>query len=155
MSFPEQTHMDEFFRNVPRIIEESAKNPLALVALIILALSFLGLFYFRDASERTRIVIFLFMGFGALMLVAILFSQSPIYGPQPAPFAPAQLPVQSPVYSPPPAPIAPAQLPRQPQIATVCVDPSGMVCGTLVSLGPRGVACTCFTPFGPVLGVSQ
>jgi FtsH-binding integral membrane protein len=71
--------MDEFFRNAPKIIEESAKNPLALVALIILALSFLGLFYFRDASELTRIVIFLFMGFGALMLVAILFSQSPVY----------------------------------------------------------------------------
>jgi hypothetical protein len=128
--------MDEFFRNAPEIIEESAKNPLALVALSILALSFLGLFYFRDASELTRIVIFLFMGFGVLMLVAIPFSQSPVYCPQPA--------------SP-----APVQLPLQPQMAMMCVDASGIVCGTLVSPGPRGVACTCFTPFGPVPGVSQ
>jgi hypothetical protein len=146
--------VDEFFRIVPQIIEESAKNPLALIALIILALSFLGLFYFRDASELTRIVIFLFMGFGALMLVAILFSQSPV-DRQPESSASGPLPLQPPVYGLQPVPPTSVQLPLQPQMATVCVDAAGVVCGTLVSSGPRGVACTCFTPFGPVPGVSQ
>lgn len=136
--------MDAFFRYVPAIIEESAKNPLALVALIILALSFLGLFYFRDASELTRIVIFLFMGFGALMLVAILFSQSPVH-----------LLPQPPGHNLQPGPPTSVHLPLQPHMATVCVDAWGRVCGTLVSPMPRGVACMCFTPFGPVPGVSQ
>jgi hypothetical protein len=38
--------VDEFFRNAPKIIEEAAKNPLGILALIILSLSFLAFMYF-------------------------------------------------------------------------------------------------------------
>ncbi len=54
--------IENLIENAPRIIEEAGKNPLALVALSILVIGTVAILYFRDASEVTRIVIFVFMG---------------------------------------------------------------------------------------------
>lgn len=48
----------------PAILAEAAKSPLGVFALMILALSIIGFFFFREASERTRIGIFVLMFLG-------------------------------------------------------------------------------------------
>jgi hypothetical protein len=53
--------MEKLFENAPEIISAAAKSPLGLFALMILALAVLGFFFFRQASERTRVVIFVLM----------------------------------------------------------------------------------------------
>ena len=56
--------MDKFFETAPNIIQQAAQSPLGLLALMILALSVLGYFFFRDATERTRTGIFVLMVIG-------------------------------------------------------------------------------------------
>lgn len=59
--------MKSFFDNVPEIIKAAASSPLGLFALMILALAFLAFFFFRKASERTRISIFVLMFCGVIV----------------------------------------------------------------------------------------
>lgn len=69
--------MDELIKNAPGIIEAAGKTPLALVALGILMIGGLALFLFRNASESTRIIIFVLVFLGGLgaafMLISVLF----------------------------------------------------------------------------------
>lgn len=51
-------------QQIPAIIEQAAKSPLGLFALMVIALSVLGFFFFRGASERTRIAMFVLLFFG-------------------------------------------------------------------------------------------
>lgn len=53
--------MDELIRRAPEVIQEAAKSPLGLFALMILVLAVLAFFFFREASERTRVAIFALM----------------------------------------------------------------------------------------------
>ncbi len=53
-------------QHIPAIIEQAAKSPLGLFALMIVAISILGFFFFRDASERTRMGMFVLMFVGVV-----------------------------------------------------------------------------------------
>ena len=53
--------MDKLIESAPNIIGQAAKSPLGIFALMILALSVLGFFFFRNSSERTRTAIFVLM----------------------------------------------------------------------------------------------
>jgi hypothetical protein len=44
---------------VPNIIAAASKTPLGIFALMIIALSLSGFYFFRHASERTRLIVFL------------------------------------------------------------------------------------------------
>lgn len=59
--------METLFKNLPAIIEMAAKSLLGLLALMIIALSILGFFFFRKASEKTRIGIFVLMFCGVVL----------------------------------------------------------------------------------------
>jgi len=64
--------MDQFFKNLPAIIEQAAKSPLGIAALIILLLSGLAYVFFRSAHEKVRIIIFLSMLSGLLVFSLIV-----------------------------------------------------------------------------------
>ena len=59
--------------HMPAIIEQAAKSPLGLFALMVIALSILGFFFFRGATERTRIAMFvlLFVGVASFGVAAM------------------------------------------------------------------------------------
>jgi hypothetical protein len=65
--------MDKLFEQAPKIIEEAAKSPLGLFALMILALSILALLFFREVSPRIRVGIFLVVFLGFLLLGVALY----------------------------------------------------------------------------------
>lgn len=56
--------MNEFFSNAPDIIREASQSPLGVLSLMILVLAVLGVLFFRRASERTRVTIFVLMFLG-------------------------------------------------------------------------------------------
>ncbi|MCI0694066.1 hypothetical protein L0337_18915 [candidate division KSB1 bacterium] len=68
--------MERLFENAPEIISAAAKSPLGLFALMILVLAVLGFFFFRQASERTRVTIFLLMFIGVVAFGIAIFSAS-------------------------------------------------------------------------------
>ncbi len=63
-------------QHIPAIIEQAAKSPLGLFALMVIALSILGFVFFRDAAERTRIAMFvlLFVGVASFGVAAMRVS---------------------------------------------------------------------------------
>ncbi len=54
---------DKFFEQAPKIIAEAAKKPLGIVALIILALSALGITFFSDSPDPVKIAMFALLVF--------------------------------------------------------------------------------------------
>ncbi|MEK7321476.1 MAG: hypothetical protein AABZ84_00170 [Pseudomonadota bacterium] len=60
-------------QHIPAIIEQAAKSPLGLFALMVIALSGLGFVFFRRSSERTRIAMFvmLFVGVASFGVAAM------------------------------------------------------------------------------------
>ena len=64
--------MDNFIDQMPKIIRESAKSPLGILALAIAVLSLIGVLFFREASVDVRIAIFalMFAGFAGFVLLA-------------------------------------------------------------------------------------
>ena len=82
---------DSFFKEVPGIIDASGKSPLALAALLILVVAFLAFFYFRQAKESTRIVIFVIIGLASFTLLATLLT-NPGSGPGNATSPPGMVP---------------------------------------------------------------
>src|SRR5262245_38595709 len=58
--------MDQLIQSAPNIIGQAAKSPLGIFALMIIALSVLGFFFFRESSERTRITMFVLMFTGVV-----------------------------------------------------------------------------------------
>ena len=73
--------MEKLFENAPEIIREAAKSPLGLFALMILVLAILGFFFFREASERTRIAIFALMFTGVVSFGIAIFAVPPASEP--------------------------------------------------------------------------
>ena len=65
--------MEKLFEQLPKIIEEAAKSPLGLLALMIIALSLLAFFFFREASARTRVGIFLVLFAGCAVFAWAIF----------------------------------------------------------------------------------
>jgi hypothetical protein len=53
--------MDELYRQLPAIIEQAAKSALGLLALMVIALAGMAFVFFKSASEKTRIGIFVLL----------------------------------------------------------------------------------------------
>jgi hypothetical protein len=88
--------MEKLFQAVPEIIANAAKNPLGIVALIVIALSVIAYFFFSSASERARLLIFVMMFLGAVGVgSAIFLGQHTVEPPlSPPPPATVDVPVQ-------------------------------------------------------------
>lgn len=56
--------IDTIIERLPQILEQLVKSPLGILALMIIALSLLAYVFFQEASENTRVVIFILMFFG-------------------------------------------------------------------------------------------
>lgn len=69
--------MNELLGQVPGIIQEAAKSPLGLFALMIMILSILGFMFFRSSSERTRIAMFVLMFIGVAFFGAAAIRIAP------------------------------------------------------------------------------
>jgi hypothetical protein len=59
--------MNGFIEQIPKTITEASKSPLGIFALMIILLSLLGFYFFRRASERTRIGVFLLLLVGVVL----------------------------------------------------------------------------------------
>ena len=71
--------MHGFIDQMPNIIKEAAKNPLGIFALLIILLSFLGVSFFRRASERARIGVFFLLMAGVVLygyIIIDIFTRS-------------------------------------------------------------------------------
>lgn len=80
--------MDELVGQAPAILAEAAKSALGVFALMIMALSIIGFFFFRQSSERTRVWVFVLMFLGVASFgVAAVRSASPAGGSAPPPAA--------------------------------------------------------------------
>ena len=69
--------MEEFFQQVPSIIEVAAKSRLGILALLVLATGVLGFLFFRRASSSTRLIVFFAFFFGAASFTVAVFLSSP------------------------------------------------------------------------------
>ncbi len=80
-------------QHVPAIIEQAAKSPLGLFALMVIALSALGFVFFRRSSERTRIAMFvmLFVGVVSFGVAAMRITPGVTAGPEAAAVAVADI----------------------------------------------------------------
>lgn len=70
--------MNDLVSNASNIISEAAKSPLGLFALMLLILGILGFVYFRKASEKTRVGIFLLIFSGIAGFVFLTFRNSSV-----------------------------------------------------------------------------
>ena len=62
--FSVQKGVDTIIERLPQIIEQFVKSPLGIFALMIVVLSLLGYYFFHEASEEARMVIFILMFLG-------------------------------------------------------------------------------------------
>jgi len=62
--------MKDLFSNAPKIIKESQKSPLGIVAMVIMAISVVALCFFRDAHVAVKVLIF-FMITGAFLALCL------------------------------------------------------------------------------------
>lgn len=86
--------MEDFaVQHIPAIIEQAAKSPLGLFALMVIALSILGFVFFRGAAERTRIAMFVLLFVGVASFGVAAMRATPAAGaPQDA--APSVVPAE-------------------------------------------------------------
>ena len=77
--------MDKIFSAAPELIAEAAKSTLGLAALMVIVLAALGFFFFRGASEKARVGIFLALLAGTAGFIAAVLSQEPAGGDEPRP----------------------------------------------------------------------
>ena len=69
--------MDKILSAAPELIAEAAKSTLGLAALMVILLAALGFFFFRGASEKVRVGIFLALLAGAAGFIAAVVVQGP------------------------------------------------------------------------------
>ncbi|GAK55592.1 hypothetical protein U27_02426 [Candidatus Vecturithrix granuli] len=73
--FSLQQGTDTIIEHLPQILEQLVKSPLGIFALMIIVLALIGFFFFQEASEDTRIVVFVLMFFGVFVFgVAMVVS---------------------------------------------------------------------------------
>jgi hypothetical protein len=70
--------MDQIAKNLPEIIKASASSPLGILALMIIALAILAFYFFKAASEKARIMIFVILFVGVAALAGVIMRQSKI-----------------------------------------------------------------------------
>ena len=68
--------MNELAKSLPEIIKQSATSPLGILALMIIGLAILAFFFFRGASEKARLVIFVMLFFGVAAFGAVVMHQA-------------------------------------------------------------------------------
>lgn len=68
-----------FNQNIAEIIAESAKSPLGIFALMIIILSILAFYFFRNSSNKYKFTVFLFL-FSGVFLFGYVVVQSDIKG---------------------------------------------------------------------------
>jgi hypothetical protein len=108
-------NVDKLIDKLPDIIREAAQSPLGIVALLVIAFSVLAFFFFRGATEKTRILIFSMLFLGVLGFGSALLENrqpdppepepEPFPTPQPAP-APSPAPTPAPEPQPTPLPVS-------------------------------------------------
>lgn len=150
--------MDEFFKNVPHIINAAASSPLALAALVILTIGFIAFFHFRKASEWVRISAFFLTGIGLLILFGMVLINSIIreeFSDDDA--TNLASPVTEHVIQPQPASFPDeSQNPSDEILVSNCVTDNGNCPLILPPQLPKGSPCTCYTIFGQELqGIAQ
>ena len=69
--------MDKILSAAPELIAEAAKSTLGLAALMVIVLAALGFFFFKSASEKARVGIFLALLAGTAGFIAVVVSQDP------------------------------------------------------------------------------
>lgn len=77
--------MAGLFDNASKIIDAAGKGPLAIAALIILAVSFIAYMFFSKAREKARMIIFFTMFVGLVGFVLVIIKYLPQSPPQPNP----------------------------------------------------------------------
>ena len=78
--------MDQLTQSAPKIIEQAARSTLGILALMILALSALGFFFFRRSPEWIRAVIYVLLFVGVVSFsVATIRSVKGPPAPEPEP----------------------------------------------------------------------
>jgi hypothetical protein len=60
--------------NIPEVIREASQSPLGIFALMIIAISLIGFFFFRTAEQKTRLWIFLIL-FGGVVAFGLATSR--------------------------------------------------------------------------------
>jgi hypothetical protein len=73
--------MPDLLKYLPQIITESAKSPLGIVALMVCALAALAVYFFRAASEKTRVIIFVILLIGVAWFSSIVIHTVSVSGP--------------------------------------------------------------------------
>ncbi len=69
--------MSALFENLAEIIRSSSSNPLSLIALMVIAISIISFFFFRNASEKLRFGVFGLMFCGiAVFVFSVLTADS-------------------------------------------------------------------------------
>jgi hypothetical protein len=68
--------MNELAKSLPEIIKQAATSPLGILALMIVGLAILAFFFFRGASERARLAIFVMLFFGVAAFGAVVMHQA-------------------------------------------------------------------------------
>lgn len=69
--------LDKLFEHAPQIIAEAAKSRRGMVALVVLALSLIGLLFFQEANVWVRVAVFVMMFGGFIAFVLVVFSRYP------------------------------------------------------------------------------
>jgi len=68
--------MNELAKSLPEIIKQAATSPLGILALMVIGLAMLAFFFFRGASERARLAIFVMLFFGVAAFGAVVMHQA-------------------------------------------------------------------------------
>jgi hypothetical protein len=117
--YPHHLGMNEFLRNLPEVIRASASSNLGILALIIIALAIMALFFFRQAAERTRIWVFILFFGGALAFGITVLRETTNLQPSDETSDTPQPIVSSPTQTPAPAKPAAAPADESPTPQTV------------------------------------
>ncbi len=70
--------MSALFENLAEIIRSSSSNPLSLIALMVIAISIISFFFFRNASEKLRFAVFGLMFCGIAVFVFSILTGDPV-----------------------------------------------------------------------------
>ncbi len=81
--------MDKLFEQLPKIIRGAARSRYGILALVVVALSLVGVLLFRDTSEWVRLAMFVLMLGGFAGFVLLVFSR---FAPESPPEARPEIP---------------------------------------------------------------
>jgi hypothetical protein len=68
--------LNSFPESLPGIIEQAAKSPFGILALMIIGLAILAFFFFRDADVKVRVVIYVMLFLGVVAFGVVVMQQA-------------------------------------------------------------------------------